>query len=158
MTKNIDFSVGNVAWAHICAKKTLKNSSKSIAGLPVFITDDTKITDTSRFCQRLSARTNAFNIRPTSWSIPSLIAYFLAFVLEMIVTALNILFDVRLSFQPRALSAYAGSILQYSRLRADLHMSYEPLFNEEQSLMNSVGWYERWYKKQFHSTDSKKGK
>lgn len=150
--------LGNVAWGHICAKQTLKKSPKSIAGLPVFITDDTPIEDTSRFCQRLSRRTNAFNIRPTSWSIPSLIGYFFAFLLEMIVYVFNVLFGVKLSFQPRALSAYAGSILQYSRLRADLHMNYEPIYNEEQSLTNSVEWYEGWYKKQFDSTNSKKAK
>lgn len=128
----------------------MKKSPKNIAGLPVFVTDDTPIEDTSRFCQRISRRTNAFNIRPTSWSIPSLLGYFFAFLLELIVSILNPLFGTKLSFQPRALSAYAGSLLQYSRLRAELHMDYEPLYDEEQSLANSVEWYENWYKSYFN--------
>lgn len=69
---------------------------------------------------------------------------------------LNPLFGIKLSFQPRALSAYAGSLLQYSRLRAELHMDYEPIYNEEQSLDNSVKWYENWYKKQFLTDNSSK--
>lgn len=142
--------VGNVAWAHIRAKQTLKNSPKNIAGLPVFVTDDTPIEDTSRFCQRLSRRTNAFNIRPTSWSLPSLIGYWLCIFLEMIISLLNPIFGTKLSFQPRALSAYAGSLLQYSRLRAELHMDYEPLYNEERSLDDSAKWYESWYKSHFN--------
>lgn len=148
--------LGNVAWAHIRAKNTLKKFPKNIAGLPVFATDDTPIEDTSRFCQRLSRRTDTFNIRPTSWSIPSLIGYFFAFLLELLIMILNPLFGIKLSFQPRALSAYAGSLLQYSRLRAELHMDYEPIYNEEQSLDNSVKWYENWYKKQFLTDNSSK--
>jgi len=142
--------VGNVAWAHIRAKQTLKNSSKNIAGLPVFVTDDTPIEDTSRFCQRLSRRTDAFNIRPTSWSLPSLLGYWLAILLELIISTLNPIFGTKLNFQPRALAAYAGSLLQYSRLRAELHMDYEPIYNEERSLDDSVKWYSAWYKSYFN--------
>lgn len=150
--------VGNVAWGHICAKRTLKESPDSIAGLPVFITDDTPIEDTSRFCQRLSRRTNVFDIKPSALYIPMLIGYLFAFLLEMVVYVLNVLFGVKLSFQPRALSAYSGSLLQYSRLRADLHMNYEPIYNEEESLVKSVAWYENWYEKQFKSQTAKKQK
>lgn len=87
-----------------------------------------------------------------------LIGYLFAFLLEMVVYVLNVLFGVKLSFQPRALSAYSGSLLQYSRLRADLHMNYEPIYNEEESLVKSVAWYENWYEKQFKSQTAKKQK
>lgn len=128
----------------------MKKSPKNIAGLPVFVTDDTPIEDTARFCQRLSRRTDTFNIRPTSWSLPSLLGYWLMILLEMIISMLNPIFGVKLSFQPRALAAYAGSLLQYSRLRAELHMDYEPLYSEERSLDESVKWYEKWYQSYFN--------
>lgn len=177
VAKLIFFLIGNVAWAHVKAKETMKNSPKNIAGLPVFVTgylgrcfgylvvvvivsvvyllcllltDDTPIEDTTKFCQRLSRRTNAFNIRPTSWSIPSLFTHWLLILLEVIVLVLNPIFGTTLSFQPRALSAYAGSLLQYSRLRAELHMNYEPLYNEEIALDESVKWYEKWYNSYFN--------
>lgn len=150
---------GNVAWAHIRAKETMKKSPKNISGLPVFVTDDTPIEDTSRFCQRMSRRTDAFNIRPTSWSIPSLLGYWLCILLEMMISLLNPIFGTKLSFQPRALAAYAGSLLQYSRLRAELHMDYEPIYTEERSLDESVKWYEKWYKSHFNmNSTSKKAK
>lgn len=146
--------IGNVAWAHIRAKETMKKSPKNIAGLPVFVTDDTPIEDTARFCQRMSKRTDAFNIRPTSWSVPSLLGHWLSILLELIILALHPIFGFTLSFQPRALSAYAGSLLQYSRLRAELHMNYEPLYGEEYALAESVKWYEKWYNNYFHKNDS----
>lgn len=68
---------------------------------------------------------------------------------------LNPIFGVKLSFQPRALAAYAGSLLQYSRLRAELHMDYEPIYDEEQSLDKSVQWYSNWYKNTFLSQKNK---
>lgn len=145
---------GNVAWAHIRAKETMKKSPKNIAGLPVFVTDDTPIEDTARFCQRLSRRTNAFNIRPTSWSLPSLLGHWLSILFELIILVLHPIFGTTLSFQPRALSAYAGSLLQYSRLRAELHMNYEPLYSEEFALDESVKWYEKWYNNYFNKNNS----
>lgn len=150
--------IGNIAWAHVRAKETLKKSPKGIIGLPIFVTDDSPVEDTSRFCQRLSRAQNTFNIRPTSWSLPSLLAYFIAFLLEMIVSILNPLFGVKLQFQPRALSGYAGSMFLYCRLRADINLDYEPLYNEEKSIQVSADWYERWYKKYFNITDATKDK
>lgn len=145
-----------MAWAHVRVKESLKKDSSKVGGLPIFITDDTPIEDTSRFCQRLSRQTEAFNLRPTSLYIPSLLAYLLAFLLELIVLILNPLFGFKLSFQPRALVAYAGSLLMYSRLRADLHLDYEPLYNEETSFANSIKWYEKWYQSYFNGDSAKK--
>lgn len=139
-------TIGNVAWAHIRAKDTLKNEPKKIAGLPVFITDDTPIEDTTRFCQRISRATNTLKLRPTWWSLPTFFTYFIAFLLEFFVQIANRLFTgVKLSFQPRTLVAYASSIIMFSRLRASIHLDYEPIFKEDKSILNSAGWYEKWY-------------
>lgn len=146
---------GNIAWAHIRAMETLKTAPKGIAGLPVFITDDTPVEDTSRFCQRISRAQDTFNIRPTSWTIPSFFAYFLAFLLESIVSFLYQICGLTLPFQPRALVGYAGSMIMYSRLRADINMDYVPLYDEEKSIQNSAKWYEKWYRKHFKVTGSK---
>lgn len=134
----------------------MKKSPQNITGLPVFVTDDTPIEDTARFCQRLSRRTNAFNIRPTSWSLPSLLGHWLSILLELIIQFFfHPIFGTTLSFQPRALSAYAGSLLQYSRLRAELHMNYEPRYSEEFALDESVKWYEKWYNNNMCNTAKK---
>lgn len=121
----------------------------------MFITDDTRIEDSGRFCQRLSQGTKAFNIRPTSLSVPILLGYLIAFLLELLVSVLNPIFGLKLPFQPRALAAYSGSLIQYSRLRADIHMDYAPLYNEEKSFTNSLKWYENWYESYFNTTNKK---
>lgn len=136
----------------------MKKSPNNIAGLPVFVTDDTPIEDSARFCQRLSRHTNAFNIRPTSWSFPSLLGHWLSILLELIILVLHPIFGITLPWQPRALSAYAGSLLQFSRLRAELHMNYEPLYDEEFALDKSVKWYEKWYNNYFQKNSTKKVK
>lgn len=138
------------------AKQCLKHNPKSIAGLPVFITDDTPIEDTTRFCQRLSRHTEAFKFRQSSWYIPSMIAYFLAFLIELFISMVNKVHEYKLSFQPCALVAYAGSLLLFSRLRAELHMDYVPKYNEETSLSNSVKWYAQWYETNFKTTTKNK--
>lgn len=140
------FFIGNVAWAHIRAKDTLKQSPTKIAGLPIFITDDTPIEDTTRFCQRLSRATTNLKLQPTWWSVPTFLTYFLAFLLECIMKYLiNPMYGGKLQFPPCALVAYASSIIMYSRLRASIHLDYEPIFNEEKSILNSANWYEKWY-------------
>lgn len=139
-------TIGNVAWAHIRAKDTLKKQPKKIAGLPVFITDDTPIEDTTRFCQRISRATTTLKLRPTWWSVPATLTYFIAFLLELFVQLANRFYSgVKLSFQPRALVAYASSIIMFSRLRASIHLDYEPIFKEDKSILNSASWYEKWY-------------
>lgn len=151
----VDSFTGNVAWAHVCAKQSLKRDPSKIGGFPVFITDDTPIEDTSRFCQRLSRQTKVFNLRPTSLYIPSLLAYLFAFILELFVYVLNWMFGFKLSFQPRALVSYAGSMLMYSRLRAELHLDYEPLYDESTSFAKSIVWYEKWYQSYFNGVKTK---
>lgn len=149
--------LGNVAWAHIRAKDTLKKQPKKIAGLPVFVTDDTPIEDTTRFCQRISRATNTLKLRPTWWSVPAFFTYFIAFLLEFFVLLANRLYsDVKLSFQPRALVAYASSIIMFSRLRASIHLDYEPIFKEDKSILNSASWYEKWYNEYAMAKKAKK--
>lgn len=142
--------VGNVAHGLVLAKNVMKKDSTKIGGLPVFITDDTPIEDSARFCQRLSRHTKVFNMRPTSCFIPSFVAWFSAIFIHLILAVLNPIFGIRLPFQPLAIVGYSGSILLFSRLRAELHMDYEPLFNEETSTANSVKWYEKWYESNFN--------
>lgn len=52
---------------------------------------------------------------------------------------------LRLSFPPCALVSYAGSIILFNRLRAAIHLDYEPIFAETDAIALSAAWYERWY-------------
>lgn len=145
--------VGNAAWAHICAKNALNDNAKKIGGLPIFITDETAVVDTVRFCQRMSSaspsgpaisRRAQICLKPSWWSVPGFITYLIAMLLEFVLRIICPLMHFRIDFPPRGLVSYMTSIFMYSRLRAALHIDYEPRYTEKQALLDSVAWYERW--------------
>lgn len=146
--------VGNAAWAHICAKNALnEEGGRKIGGLPMFITDDTGVVDTVRFCQRLSSvspsgpavsKRAQINLRPSWWSVPFFVTYLIAMLLEFVLRLLCPLLKFRIPFPPRGLVSYQSSIFLYSRLRAALHIDYDPRYTEKQALLDSAAWYEQW--------------
>ncbi|XP_065079851.1 3 beta-hydroxysteroid dehydrogenase/Delta 5--_4-isomerase [Ochlerotatus camptorhynchus] len=136
---------GNVAWAHVRAKEALLTKPKEISGHPVFVTDESGIEDTTRFCQRLSRANETLKLRPSWYQIPLFLSFFLAFMLELLIKALNPIVKIKLSFPPCGLLSYMSSILLYNRIRASIYLDYEPIFSEEKAVSNSALWYEKWY-------------
>ncbi|EAT48210.1 AAEL000733-PA [Aedes aegypti] len=136
---------GNVAWAHLRAKDALLTKPKEISGHPVFVTDDSGIEDTTRFCQRLSRANETLKLRPSWYQIPLFLSFFLAFLLELLIKALNPIVKIKLSFPPCGLLSYMSSILLYNRIRASIYLDYEPIYGEEKAVSNAALWYEKWY-------------
>lgn len=157
--------VGNAAWAHICAKNALSDKERKIGGLPIFITDDTAVVDTLRFCTRMSSASPSgpaiskraqIRLRPTWWSVPGFVTYLLAMLFEFVLRVVGPLLNLQIDFPPRGLVSYMSSIFMYSRLRAALHIDYEPRFNEKQALLDSAAWYERWNEGYLNELDKKR--
>ncbi|XP_066995623.2 3 beta-hydroxysteroid dehydrogenase/Delta 5--_4-isomerase type 1 isoform X2 [Anabrus simplex] len=122
--------VGNAAWAHLRAKDVLLLRPSGVGGLPVFITDDTPACDLLHFAQRVTSSVDAPpRCLLTRWYVPSLLAYLVAFILELIASLLRL----RLPFPPRAVVSYLGSILYYNRLRAAILLEYSPIFTLDES-------------------------
>ncbi|XP_058462323.1 3 beta-hydroxysteroid dehydrogenase/Delta 5--_4-isomerase [Malaya genurostris] len=136
---------GNAAWAHYRAKEALASQPKDIAGYPVFVTDESGIEDTTRFCQRLSRANETLKLRPSWYQIPLFLSFFLAFLLELLIKAFNPIVKIKLSFPPCGLLSYLSSILLYNRIRASIYLDYEPIYSEEKAVSNSALWYEKWY-------------
>lgn len=136
---------GNAAWAHYRAKEALASKPKDIAGYPVFVTDESGIEDTTRFCQRLSRANETLKLRPSWYQIPLFLSFFLAFLLELLIKALNPIVKIKLSFPPCGLLSYMSSILLYNRIRASIYLDYEPIYSEEKAVSNAALWYEKWY-------------
>lgn len=138
--------IGNVAWAHVRAKDTLGVEGNKIIGLPIFVTDDSPIEDTFRFCQRVSRNSDKIRLTPSWWSLPYFVTYFLAFLVEMVVKHLNPYFkNVQLPVSLRSIASYTSSIFLFSRLRASIYLDYEPIYNEDKSILMSTNWYDHWY-------------
>ena len=134
--------LGNAAWAHLRAKDQLMvtRPGGGIAGLPVFITDDTPAADLFTFAQKVTARADLPpRCRPSRWYIPAFLAYLIAVLLELAVLVLR----VPLSFPPRGVVSFLGSIVLYSTLRASVHLDYTPIFQPQDSCRRANSYYTR---------------
>ncbi|KNC23310.1 hypothetical protein FF38_10731, partial [Lucilia cuprina] len=136
---------GNVAWGHICAYKTLKSNPKAIAGLPIFVTDDTPINDISRFIQKIALLGGNYKVRHTSWYLPHFLFFFIALLTELLIKVLAPFKNMSMKFSLRAISSFTASVMMFNRLRAAIHMDYVPLIDVETSLQKSANWYSKWW-------------
>lgn len=137
--------VGNVAWAHLCTKNKLMTDPKKVSGLPIFVTDDTPVIDTVRLSQRINLDMEMFKIKPTSWSIPFLLCYLIAMLLEFVLKIGNIFTKMSVEYCPRGLMSFGSSLVLYDRLRAAIACEYEPLYTVSEGFSRSGKWYDQWY-------------
>lgn len=157
---NLQFKIfnvipGNVAWAHLCAKNKLKSDPKRISKLPIFITDETPVTDTVRFTQRLNMDMEVCKIKPTSWSIPFLLSYILVYLYELVLKVINKFTKFEVSYSPRATLALAASFVLFDRLRSSIALEYEPIFSVSEGFSMSAKWYDLWYQRFKNKNNSK---
>lgn len=134
-----------MAWAHLCTKNKLKVEPKNISGLPIFITDDTPVTDAVRFTQRVNMDMEMFKIKPTSWSVPFLLCYFFAILLEISLKIINVFTKLQVEYGPRGLLAFGSSLVLYDRLRSAISLEYEPNYSVSDGFSRSAKWYDLWY-------------
>ncbi|XP_055380707.1 3 beta-hydroxysteroid dehydrogenase/Delta 5--_4-isomerase type 2 isoform X1 [Condylostylus longicornis] len=151
---------GNVAWGHICAFKTLRDSPKSIAGLPVFITDETPINDYSRFVQRIGKESNNNKMKFTHsrWYLPHFLFYFIAFLYETMVRLLYPVLKLQLKYSWRAISSFTSSVIMFNRLRAEIHINYYPIYSADVAIHQSAKWYGVWYEHNINVGSKSKNK
>lgn len=135
-----------MAWAHICTKNKLRTDPKRVSGLPIFITDDTPVTDAVRFTQRVNMDMEVFKIKPTSWSVPFLLCYMLAMLLEMVLKAINVFTEVHVKYCPRGVLAFGSSLILFDRLRSSIACEYEPIYTVNEGFSRSAKYYDSWYR------------
>lgn len=139
--------IGNVAWGHLCAYKTLKATPKAIAGLPVFVTDDTPINDVTRFIQKMALLGGKFKINLTLWYLPHFLFFLLSFLAELFVQLLYPVTKFKLAYSLRAIASFTASVLMFNRLRASIHMDYVPRVEPEEAAQVSACWYGQWWER-----------
>lgn len=141
----VPFFTGNVAWAHVCAKSKLNAEPKSIAGMPIFITDDSPVTDTVRLTQRINLDMETFKIKPAPWSVPFLLCYVVAVIAEMLIKFVNLFTKYQVKYCPCGMLAFAASIVLYDRLRSSIALEYEPIYGVNEGFSRSAKWYDLWH-------------
>ncbi|KAL9907971.1 3 beta-hydroxysteroid dehydrogenase/Delta 5--_4-isomerase type 4 [Glossina fuscipes fuscipes] len=145
---------GNVAWGHICAYKTLKTSAKNIAGLPVFITDDTPINDISRFIQKIGLASGKYTAQRTAWYLPHFLFFLMATLIELFIKFLTPVKKMKLEYSLRAISSFTASVMMFNRLRAAIHMDYVPLVEADVAIERTAKWVSKWFEEN-HSIETK---
>lgn len=102
---------GNAAWAHICAKNSLKKDANAVGGLPVNITDDTPPYDLCRLLNIITARySNNVKVKLSSWKIPLLLGYLLAVLWIFALNIINRFKLVKIKYDPIVVIKYWGSL------------------------------------------------
>uniref|UniRef100_A0A1B6E4D6 3-beta hydroxysteroid dehydrogenase/isomerase domain-containing protein n=1 Tax=Clastoptera arizonana TaxID=38151 RepID=A0A1B6E4D6_9HEMI len=134
---------GNAAWAHIVAKDELNNSSNTIEGLPVFITDESQIVDNLKFCERTIKKTDGSKCYNTPWwYFPIIISYYLAMAMEFFMDKLYPhIIPNRLPISPTGTVAYLSSLILYNGLRASIHLNYEPIYKTDVAYKRASKYY-----------------
>lgn len=112
--------------------------------MPIFITDDTPVTDAVRLAQRINADMEAFKIKPTSWSIPFVICFLIVMFVEMFIKFMNLFTKYQVKYCPRGMFAYAASFVLLDRLRSSTALEYDPIYSVNEGFSRSGKWYDFW--------------
>lgn len=99
-----------------------------------------------------------FKIKPTSWSIPFLLCYTLAILLEMVLKVINLFTKVHVKYCPRGVLAFGSSLVLYDRLRSSISLDYEPIYTVSEGFSRSAKSYDLWYQNYRNKKNSLKVK
>ncbi|XP_007485350.1 3 beta-hydroxysteroid dehydrogenase/Delta 5--_4-isomerase-like [Monodelphis domestica] len=131
--------VGNVAWAHVLALRTLQDSEKaqSIGGQFYYISDDTPHQSYSEFNYEMTKEWG-FKLG-SKIGIPLTFLYWAAFLLEMISFMLGPIFMYEPPFN-RHLLTLTNSIFTFSYKKAQKDFGYKPRFSWLEAKQKTSQW------------------
>lgn len=121
-------------------------AAQSVAGLPVFVTDDSPRGDLLRLTQMLltfpdvSGAGTPSLVRVRGWPVPTWTSHLAAVAAETLLASWT---GARLPVQPSALVRYLASFVSLSRLRAETRMRYTPKYAAEDAVTRSRAYYAR---------------
>jgi 3beta-hydroxy-delta5-steroid dehydrogenase / steroid delta-isomerase len=138
--KNQTTYVGNAAWAHVCALRTLVNpeTRKSIAGQPFFITDNTPVINTFDFL-RPFILSRGYDYPP--FRIPFKLIYYLMSAYQLFLWLLGPIVEIKMEPTRQAL-LYIDQEHSFSRQKAKQLMGYEPKYTYDEALSRSISYYD----------------
>jgi len=130
--------VGNVAWAHLAARKALQSKPETCGGLAYFINDDTLPCNMFDFLEPfLLAR----GFRLSEKQIPFWIIWLLLHVVQLILTLLSPLYKPSVKMPSIAPIRYACTTYVVNRVRATRVLEYSPIFTAEEAMKRAIGYY-----------------
>lgn len=52
---------------------------------------------------------------------------------------------MKIKYSLRTIAAFTSSVIVFNRMRAQIYMDYDPIYDENYTFKNSALWYEKWY-------------
>lgn len=126
--------VGNSAWAHVLAVDVLSKTPKKIAGKSFFIGDNTP---ESNFFDFVEPYLSATGCDLLNISIPFVVIFYIAFILECIVWVLHPICNLSLAVTRSSVVTVCKGVTVSWRV-AKKQLGYEPMFSYEQSKNNTL--------------------
>ncbi|XP_047415883.1 3 beta-hydroxysteroid dehydrogenase/Delta 5--_4-isomerase-like [Sciurus carolinensis] len=131
--------VGNVAWAHILASRSLRDPKKaaSIGGQFYYISDDTPHQSYDKLNYTL-CKAGGFCV-DSRLSLPLSLMYWLAFLLEIVSFLLSPIYQYQPPFSRHILTV-SNSVFTFSYKKAQRDLGYNPLYSWEEAKKKTMGW------------------
>ncbi|XP_046551098.1 3 beta-hydroxysteroid dehydrogenase/Delta 5--_4-isomerase type 1-like isoform X2 [Haliotis rubra] len=133
--------VGNVAWAFICAERTLRSAAgeESISGQAYFITDDCP---PCSLPEQVLPFLRGRGFRLSTYRIPFFIVYSAVRFTEGLLWLLSPLTKIDLGFSAFSIW-YANMTLTFKSKKARHELDYSPLFTPEESTAQANDYYSK---------------
>lgn len=133
---------GNMAWAHVCAVKTLLRSSTATAmdGRAFFITDDTPVMNIFDFCETFM---KIRNFRFSRLRLPYRLMYAVVFLLTWLFWLLRSILGKNSANSNISLSVVISTNLSvyFKRTLAERNLDYRPKYTYRESLEKCLPYY-----------------
>lgn len=129
--------VGNVAWAHIKAVRSLDSLPHSCGGKAYFVTDDTPVCNSFEFMDNF-LRSRGFRL--SSYSMPYPVVYGMLYVMECFIKLISPFYRINVSTALCTL-IYINKTFYFSRKRAEQLLDYQPLYTYKECIDKSMSYY-----------------
>ena len=128
--------VGNVAWGHICAMRSLRDHPETCGGNPYFLTDNTPLVTFQELCEPyVRARGYKYG-RP----IPFKVGYFIVYLISLVLSLIRPFKKINIPVTMKMLE-YINVSYTYKPDKAARDLDYKPIFTYEESVQLSMPYY-----------------
>uniref|UniRef100_T1J625 3-beta hydroxysteroid dehydrogenase/isomerase domain-containing protein n=1 Tax=Strigamia maritima TaxID=126957 RepID=T1J625_STRMM len=130
--------VGNVAWAHLVARRALKEHPEKTGGLPYFITDDTLPCNIFDFVEPFLL-SRGFRLSDTR--IPFWVIWILYIMQQIVLALLSPVYKPSNPMIPIQQVYYACNTYVVNRKRASEILKYSPIYQSKDAMAGAAKYY-----------------
>ena len=127
--------VGNAAWAHLCAIKTLEENPRDVSGEVFNLTDDTPAGSYDTLCRPLVSGVGYAYVQ-----IPHQFVFYCLYLTQLLLSIVRVFVGVNIMFSPRIFK-FIGAKVTFNGRKLRTTCKFKPMFSYHESLQNSIHFY-----------------